>query len=803
MAVKTTKVDLSRKMRAMPLVGLKIYGSGAGEAPPVFTTFTLDNNTVLENSPEDTLIGTFTIVPDTSTLEMFNDVNGRLKIDGTSLLVGPTPISYEETPVLDSVVRATYGPNYLDKPFSIVVLDVDEISNITLSNLTIQENSAQGTAVGNLTSTPPGATFTLVDNAGGHFQLVNSVIQAGAVATDYETATSHDIVVRGTAGGETLDKTITITVVNVNEGGGDIVLTGNTIAENSAQGSVVGTISTVPPANSIALIDNAGNRFQLVSGVIQAGTVATNYEAATSHQITVQATYGSDTVSENFTINVTNVVELSDFTLTGNSVNENAVQGTGVGTLASTPTGATFTFVAPNNDAGGRFQIATNALQAGATATNYEAATSHQITVRATRGGETMDKTFTINVNDIDEISDITLSNNSVNENTAAGVTVGTLASVPTGATFSIVSQTPAGSYFAIASNALQTGTTPTNYESNTSHSVTIRGTRLGETYDEVFTINVVDVDEISDITLSNNSVQENTGAGVTVGTLSSTPAGATFSLVSQNPAGSYFNVSSGAIVTGSTPTDYETRTSHTVTVRGTRLSETFDKTFTINIGDVNEAPPPPDLDSFGLSGNSIAENSGAGTPVGTFSSSPSGASYVLTGSAGGRFAITGGNQLVAGSTPTDYEVATSHSISVQATRGATTLSDSFTINVTDVSEGGGGGSPTLTPVAGSSNASGFGLGAGNQAVTTGVQVTISGSNNPYSFDWERVSGDALIYNATTSSGTTNRSGDVGYWYMDMADRPADRNAVWRCKVTDSLGNYGYTNNVSVHCQQT
>lgn len=796
MAVKTTKVDLSRKMRAMPLVGLKIYGGGAGEAKPVFTEFTLDNNTVAENSPEDTLIGNFTIVPDTSTLELLADANGRLKIDGTSLLVGATPISYEQTPVLDMSVRATYGPNYMDKLFSITVLDVDEISDVTITNNTIQENSIAGTLVGSLASVPPGATMSLIDNAGGRFRLVGNAIQASNVATDYETATSHDIVVRGTAGGETFDKTLIITVVNVNEGGGDIVLTGNSIPENSAQGTGVGTISTVPTADSIALTDNAGGRFQLVGATIQAGATATNFEVATSHQIAVQATYGQDTVTENFTINVTNVVELSDFTLTGTTINENTAQGGAVGTLSSTPTGATYTFVAPNNNAGGRFQIASNALQAGATATNYETGTSHLITVRATRGSETMDKNFTINVNDIDEISDITLGTNSVNENTGSGVTVGGLTSTPAGATFSIVSQTPSGTYFAISGNNLVTGATPTNYEVNTSHSVTVRGTRLSETFDKVLTINVVDVDEISDITLSNNSVQENTGSGVTVGGLTSTPTGATFSLVSQNPAGSYFNVVGTNIVTGASATDYESNTSHQVTVRGTRLSETFDKTFTINIGDVNEAPPPPDLDSFGLSGSSIQENSGAGTPVGTFSSSPSGASYVLTDSAGGRFALTGGNQLVAGSTPTDYEIATNHTISVQATRGNTTLSDSFNISVGDVNEGGGGGggSQTLSVSQNRANVNDTQIGGTTQPSTGGQQVLVtpSGGVAPYTYQWEQTGGDAQIYCADESSNS-------GWWYLAQGDRPSDRTATWRCKATDSVGNYGYSAGNTIH----
>jgi hypothetical protein len=96
-----------------------------------------------------------------------------------------------------------------------------------------------------------------------------------------------------------------------------------------------------------------------------------------------------------------------------------------------------------------------------------------------------------------------------------------------------------------------------------------------------------------------------------------------------------------------------------------------------------------PPLSALGLSASSIAENSAAGTVVGGILNKTPASTLSLANDAGGRFAISGGN-LVAGATSTDYETATSHSITIRETLGGSSNSprDSiFTITVTDVFE--------------------------------------------------------------------------------------------------------------------
>lgn len=98
----------------------------------------------------------------------------------------------------------------------------------------------------------------------------------------------------------------------------------------------------------------------------------------------------------------------TDITLTGNTVAENAVKGTVVGTAAGSDADAGDKLTYSLKDtAGGRFAINATTGQitvADGSLLNYEANASHSITVQLTdSGGLTVDKTFTIGVSNVNE----------------------------------------------------------------------------------------------------------------------------------------------------------------------------------------------------------------------------------------------------------------------------------------------------------------------------------------------------------------------------------------------------------------
>lgn len=72
---------------------------------------------------------------------------------------------------------------------------------------------------------------------------------------------------------------------------------------------------------------------------------------------------------------------------------------------------------------------------------------------------------------------------------------------------------------------------------------------------------------------------------------------------------------------------------------------------------------------------------------------------------------------------------------------------------------------------------------------TNPTSVSVSGGVGPYSYAWEYVSGATFTVNSPSSS-TTSFSRVVG--------DGDEFNGVYRCKVTDSLSNVVYANNVSI-----
>jgi Cadherin domain len=106
-----------------------------------------------------------------------------------------------------------------------------------------------------------------------------------------------------------------VTVSAVNDAPTDLALSANTVAENAANGTLVGTVTGTDPdsgdTKSYSFTDSASGRFAINSATgeitVADGTLL-DYESATSHSVTVRVTdAGGLTYDETFTINLTHV----------------------------------------------------------------------------------------------------------------------------------------------------------------------------------------------------------------------------------------------------------------------------------------------------------------------------------------------------------------------------------------------------------------------------------------------------------------------------------------------------------------
>jgi hypothetical protein len=284
------------------------------------------------------------------------------------------------------------------------------------------------------------------------------------------------------------------------------------------------------------------------------------------------------------------------------NVNEKAATGTLVG-ITAFATDADFGAAGQmtyslQDTSGGRYKIdpVTGVVTVDdGTRIDFEAGNTNIIIVKATSGdGSFKTKTFTISVNDVFETPEIVMSNQSVNENMAAGAVVGVFGvqnALPTSPVYTLVSGTGStnNASFQIVGNQLRTKAS-FNFETKSSYSVRVKVTSAnGITTQKVFIITVKNVNEApTGIALSKTSVRKTSPVGTVVGLLSATDvdAGNTFTYSLVPGTGSTDNAKFAIVgnqLRVNAPLGSGTRASIRVRVTD-QNGLTYEKTFTISL---------------------------------------------------------------------------------------------------------------------------------------------------------------------------------------------------------------------------
>ena len=229
-------------------------------------------------------------------------------------------------------------------------------------------------------------------------------------------------------------------------------------------------------------------------------------------------------------------------------------------------------------------------------------------------------KDVVVSVLDVDEYNvttpyDANPSSSYVSENLSYGATVGITAQASDAddTNNTITYSDNSGLFSVHPSTGVVTLSGALDYETATSHSVTITATSSdGSSASRSFCISVGDYDEYNvttpyDANPSSSYVSENLSYGATVGiTAQASDADDTNNTITYSDNSGLFSVHpSTGVVTLSGALDYETATSHSVTITATSADGSSKaETFNISVVDVNEVPSI----STGASG-SVVEN--------------------------------------------------------------------------------------------------------------------------------------------------------------------------------------------------
>ncbi|MGO8066659.1 calcium-binding protein [Rhizobium leguminosarum] len=229
----------------------------------------------------------------------------------------------EGTDTLTDVEFARFADGVYDFATEKFTLDGSNSAptNIQLSKTALSEDTPIWTTVGLLSAKDADGdalTYTLIDGANDHFRIKgNRIITSKEF--DYETDKSHTIKVAVSDGKVTVEKDITINVLDVNEASvnkapTNLAFSRSSVSENIAIGTSVGLLSARDPEGDTVkwrLTDDADGIFKLVGNKIQT-KAAIDYESTHSLTFTAEAYDAAGNVtSHDFTLAVKDVFEPS------------------------------------------------------------------------------------------------------------------------------------------------------------------------------------------------------------------------------------------------------------------------------------------------------------------------------------------------------------------------------------------------------------------------------------------------------------------------------------------------------------
>ena len=676
-----------------------------GTFDEVFTINALDfiiilpEKTIDENQPIGTTIGFLSTSDDTNdaarTFALVPSMTNFAIVGDT--LKSNVVFDYEEGNNTQSISITTTnnaGGNY-SQTFMINIMNVNETpTEIMLSNNAIIENSPIGTTIGTLTTTDPDAGDThrySLTTTNDTFLIVGDTLKTNS-ALDFETKSSYTISITTTdGGGSTFDMDFIITIndfnEHVNSDPTDIMLSSNAVAENSPAGSFIGTLSsTDPDAEDTHTYTTPNDTFLIVGDTLKTNIVL-DFETQSSYSLSITTTDNSGgSFSKDFIINVTDSNDVpTDINLSNDIVERATSIGTVIGNFTATDpdNGDSHTFTLTSDI----FQIVGDTLKTKALLVEN----TYSISVTADDGnGGIISRDFTIMALDFV----IMLSNKSIPENDTIGTTIGLLSTSDdtndSGRTFAL--DVPSMTNFAIVGDTLKSNVIFDYEEGNNIQSISITTTDdEGEDYPQTFMINITNVSDQppTDITLSNNTVDEDQPIGTTIGTLSTTDLDAgdthTYTLTTPNDT---FQIVGDTLKTNSV-LDFETKSSYSLSITTNDGNEgSFDKVFTISVNDLDENAnnDPTDIT---LSNDSIDEDSPIGTTIGTLTTTDldTGDTHTYTLTTPNDTFLIEGNILKTNRT-FDFETQSSYSLSITTTDSSgSTFNKDFTITINDVEE--------------------------------------------------------------------------------------------------------------------
>jgi hypothetical protein len=412
-----------------------------------------------------------------STLQ--NDVQDSTVIIGNA---SPTLLKYENN-IFDYVAsdqgidEADINPNYNNTPV---------ISSS--ANFYINENNV---VIGNILASDPDGDSLIYSVSGSEIKISDSGQLTFVTAPDYETKNSYSATVTVSDGTDSVTQAITVGVDDVNDQAPTISSSATfSAAENQ---TAIGTVTASDADGDSLTYSVSGSEISISDSGQLTFVTAPDYETKNSYSATVTVSDGTNSTTQDITVNVTDVEEVAANqapTFTSSTTFSLAENQTAIGTVtASDPDGDSLTY----SVSGSEISISDSGQLTFVTAPDYETKNSYSATVTVGDGVASATQSITVDISNLND-NNPTISSSatfSLAENNAIIGSVAASDADGDSLTYSV-----SGSEINISSSGVLTFTSLPDYETKNSYSATVTATDGENSITQDITVNITDVSQ-------------------------------------------------------------------------------------------------------------------------------------------------------------------------------------------------------------------------------------------------------------------------------------------------------------------
>jgi hypothetical protein len=467
-------------------------------------------------------------------------------------------------------------------------IDADEItpdiSAISDSATTSEDTAVTINVVANdsyATNAP--VTVTATNGTNGTTEIAESSPEQITYNPDADYNGTDTFTYTITQGDKISSADVTVTIEAVNDAPTIDIASTIQVAENQTEVTTVSVSDIDEDELTLTLGGTDASSFNLSSDYVLSFKEAPDYETKNSYVITLSLTDGTETVTKDATIAITNVNDVAP-EFTSEATFSAAENQTAIGTVTATDAeGDDVTFII----SGDELTITSAGVLTFTSAPDYETKTSYTASVTVSDGTNTETQAISVNVTNVNDVapeftSEATFS--AAENQTAIGTVTATDAEGDD-VTFII-----SGDELTITSAGVLTFTSAPDYETKTSYTASVTVSDGTNTETQAISVNVTNVNDVAPEFTSEAtfSAAENQTA---IGTVTATDAegdDVTFII-----SGDELTITSAGVLTFTSAPDYETKTSYTATVTASDGTNSTTQDITVNITDVLENSSP------------------------------------------------------------------------------------------------------------------------------------------------------------------------------------------------------------------